>query len=144
MSFWPFIIAAAAAIIVLLVASRRRERRKSDGSADAGLAILEFGRAFPDEPVRDVVLTADGKAAFLRLADGKIGFMQAMGRHYLTHLVPPGGVEVEANGDRSLLVRFREASFKGGTFAFSRAEEAAEVSVWLLGGFAQAADKSHD
>jgi len=138
------VVAVIAAIGVLLLLARRRgEPKGSDEAADAGLAILEFGRAFPDEPVRDVIMTADGQSAFLRLADGRTGFLHAMGRHYVTHLIPPGGVEIEGRpGERSLVARFRDSSFKGGTFTFSKVEEAAEVSVWLLGSFAIAAGKS--
>lgn len=144
MSLWALVLAAIAGIAFILV-SRRSAQTAPDDVGDPGLAIVEFGRAFPDEPVRGVVLTADGKSAFLRLADGKTGFMHSMGRHYVTHLVPPGSVEVEASaGERSLVVRFRECSFKGGTFVFAKTDEAAEVSVWLLGGFALAAEKAGD
>lgn len=145
MSLWLLLVAAVAGISILLFVSRRRGGPPTEEAGDAGLAIMEFGRAFPEEPVRDIVMTADGKSAFLRLADGKMGFIHAMGRHYVTHLIPPGGVEVEGpTGECGLVVRFRQSSFRGGTFVFARPEEAAEVAVWLLDGFALAAERPDD
>jgi hypothetical protein len=51
---------------------------------------MEFARAYPGEPIRSVTMTKDGEASFLRLADGKTGFLQAMGRHYVARLIVPG------------------------------------------------------
>ena len=113
----------------------RREDEQEMAGEDAGLAILEFGRAFPDEAIREVIATADGRAVFLRLHDGKAGCMHAHGHHYSCHLIEPGAVRVESAGPRRLAVKFANAAFEGGVFEFRDEREAAEVSLWLLGSF---------
>lgn len=112
---------------------RRDEKR---GAADdTGLAILEFGRAFPDEAIRQVIATADGRTVFLRLHDGKAGCMHAHGNHFACHLIAPGTVRVEGRGPSRLAVTFADNAFEGGTFTFRSESDAAEVSLWLLGSF---------
>ncbi|MBX9457435.1 MAG: hypothetical protein KL863_16255 [Rhizobium sp.] len=37
---------------------------------DAGLAILEFGKAYPDEAIRQVLMSADGEIVFPSPVDG--------------------------------------------------------------------------
>jgi hypothetical protein len=113
----------------------RREDEQEVAGEDAGLAILEFGRAFPDEAIREVITSADGRAVFLRLHDGKAGCMHAHGHHYTCHLIEPGTVRVSAVGPKRLDVRFAAAAFEGGTFEFRDERQAAEVSLWLLGSF---------
>ncbi|MCD1264702.1 hypothetical protein B5M44_09930 [Shinella sumterensis] len=119
--------------LIFRQAFQRDEREKAEN--DSGLAILEFGRAFPDEAIRDVVTTANGKTVFLRLHDGKAGCMNAHGLHYTCHLIEPGTVRVESAGPRRLSVTFANAAFEGGTFEFRNEQQAAEVSLWLLGSF---------
>ncbi|MGB3814177.1 MAG: hypothetical protein WA950_13240 [Shinella sp.] len=113
---------------------KRNEERETMGE-DAGLAILEFGRAFPGEAIREVISTANGRTVFLRLHDGKAGCMHAHGHHYTCHLIEPGTVRVSSVGPRRLEVQFANASFEGGTFEFRDEKQAAEVSLWLLGSF---------
>ena len=117
----------------------RHAYRRDDGQEmageDAGLAILEFGRSFPDEAIREVITTANGRTVFLRLHDGKAGCMNAHGHHYSCHRIEPGTVRVSAAGSRRLTVQFPNAAHEGGTFEFRNEREAAEVSLWLLGSF---------
>ena len=47
----------------------------------------------------------------------------------------PGTVRVESAGPRRLSVTFANAAFEGGTFEFRNEQQAAEVSLWLLGSF---------
>jgi hypothetical protein len=112
---------------------RREEKRTAVD--DTGLAILEFGRAFPDEAIRQVVVTAGGRTVFLRLHDGKAGCMHAHGNHFACHLIEPGTVRVESQGGARLSVTFANNAFEGGVFTFRSESDAAEVSLWLLGSF---------
>lgn len=112
-----------------------RRDEKADAAEDTGLAILEFGRAFPDEAIRQVIATADGRTVFLRLHDGKAGCMHAHGHHFACHLIEPGTVRVESRGNARLAIAFANDAFEGGTFTFRSEGDAAEVSLWLLGSF---------
>lgn len=113
----------------------RGEEDTREATDDTGLAILEFGRAFPEEAIRQVIATADGRTVFLRLHDGKAGCMHAHGHHYACHLIEPGTVRVESLGGARLSVAFANKAFEGGTFTFRSDNDAAEVSLWLLGSF---------
>lgn len=113
----------------------RREDGQEMAGEDAGLAILEFGRAFPDEAIREVITTTNGRTVFLRLHDGKAGCMNAHGHHYSCHLIEPGTVRVNSAGPNRLTVQFANAAYEGGTFEFRDERETAEVSLWLLGSF---------
>ncbi|WP_411036800.1 hypothetical protein [Shinella sp. BYT-45] len=114
---------------------RRRNEEPEMAGGDAGLAILEFGRAFPGEAIREVIATANGRTVFLRLHDGKAGCMHAHGHHFACHLIEPGTVRVAGAGPKRLSVQFANAAFEGGTFEFRDERQAAEVSLWLLGSF---------
>lgn len=106
---------------------------------DPGTAILEFGRAYPTEAIRSVILTADGNAAFLRLADGRTGFLQTMGKHYVARIIDPAYVvAMPLDEGHGMNLRFRESTLKGGDYRFRSAKDAAEVSLWLVGSFAVA------
>ena len=84
-------------------------------------------------------MTKDGNASFLRLADGKTGFIQSMGRHQVARLILPGDVSVQPVEEKpGLHIEFHESTLKGGDYIFASAEDAAEVSLWLCGSFAMA------
>lgn len=137
MNFALFAALAAAGLAILLLMKRRAA--KADGTAmdDAGTAIVAFGRAYPSLPIRDVVLTQGRGSAFLRLADGRVGFVQTTGRNVLARLLAPGSASATAGGDeRTLIVDFREAPMPGGAFTFASPSDAAEVSLWLVEGLA--------
>lgn len=125
--------------------STRNRRQEDEGFQDAGLAILEFGRAFPQEAIRSLHATVDGKAVFVRLHDNKAGFMRSMRNHFACHLIEPGTVRVSAlpNG-KGISVEFLDASFHNGEFTFANPAIAAEVSLWLLGNYLGHADREVD
>jgi hypothetical protein len=114
----------------------KRQREEDEMLPDEGQAILDFGRAFPEEAIRAIHPTADGRAFFVRLHDGRAGIILSQGRHFLCHLIVPGKVRVEpAAGDRTLKLGFGESAMLDGTYAFPTAETAADVSLWILGSF---------
>ena len=125
--------------------STRSMRQEDEGFQDAGLAILEFGRAFPQEAIRSLHATVDGKAVFVRLHDNKAGFMRSMRNHFACHLIEPGTVRVRAlpNG-KGIAVEFLDAPSHNGEFTFANPAIAAEVSLWLLGNYLGHADREPD
>lgn len=137
---WVVIFGLAA--LFAIGATRMARQATSDESHDTGLAILQFGRAFPNEAIRNLRATADGKAVFVRLHDNKTGFMRNMRSHFACHLIEPGTVRVRdlPNG-RGLSIEFLDAPFHNGDFVFASAAEAAEVSLWLLGNYISVGDR---
>jgi len=128
------VVAFAVILVVGVVHFTGGSRRKT--TRDHGEAILEFARAYPGEAIRSVILTEDGEATFLRLADGKTGFMQTMGRHHVARLILPGDVGVQPIEDQpGLRIEFHESTLKGGDYIFASTEDAAEVSLWLCGSY---------
>ncbi|MGE8103842.1 hypothetical protein ACQKP1_09150 [Allorhizobium sp. NPDC080224] len=134
-----------ALVLALAYFSLRMMRQEDEGFQDAGLAILEFGRAFPQEAIRSLHATVDGKAVFVRLHDNKAGFMRSMRNHFACHLIEPGTVRVNPlpNG-KGIAVEFLDASFHNGEFTFANPAIAAEVSLWLLGNYVGHADREQD
>ena len=133
--FWTITIVCLFLAGLLFRHAFRRDDEQERAGEDSGLAILEFGRAFPEEAIREVIATASGRTVFLRLHDGKAGCMHAHGHHYSCHLIEPGAVRVSAAGPKRLTLEFANAAFEGGTFEFRDERQAAEVSLWLLGSF---------
>jgi hypothetical protein len=119
-----------------------KRRSDEDGLHDFGFAIVEFGRAFPHEPIRELHATANGRAIFVRLHDDKTGIMRSHVRHYACHLIKPGRVRVQALPDpKGFSAEFLDAPTNNGDFIFRSETEAAEVSLWLLGNYVSSADK---
>ncbi len=124
-------------------ANRLGEKTEETGLRDTGMAIVEFGRAFPNEAIRQLHVTADGNVVFVRLHDNKAGFMRSMRGHYSCHLINPGTVQVSGTPDgKGLRIDFADAPHHSGTFMFTRPEETAEVSLWLLGNFVPESGKT--
>lgn len=116
--------------------SRMAERNDGETLSDVGLAILEFGRAFPGEAIRSLHATADGKAVFVRLHDNRAGFMRNLRNHYACHLIEPGHVQVRPlESVHGFHVTFLDAAQHNGDYIFAKPAEAAEVSLWLLGNY---------
>ena len=109
-------------------------KTEADGEKfDAGLAILEFGKAYPDEAIRQVLMSSDGEMVFLRLWTGRTGLMRRVGNREYCHLVDPADVRVADAGGKSLAIDFPALKQMSGTFSFRSEKEAAEVGLWLLG-----------
>lgn len=126
----------AIVIFFAYFATRMASQNKEDGLHDTGLAILEFGRAFPTEAIRQLQTTADGQALFVRLHDDKAGFMRNVRNHFSVHLIEPGRARAKLSGTgRGLTVEFLDVPHHNGTFEFKTPDEAAEVSLWLLGNY---------
>lgn len=136
---WPAIFAIV--ILIAYFSTRLAKRAEDDDIHDTGLAILEFGRAFPAEAIRDIQATADGYSVFVRLHDNKAGFMRQMRNHYACHVIEPGSVRVQqlSNGC-GFVVEFLDAPFHNGEFKFATPQQAAEVSLWLLGNYVSPSD----
>ncbi|WP_457583088.1 hypothetical protein [Ensifer canadensis] len=138
-----FIIIAILAGAFYMWMNARAERDWDD--PDAGSAMVEFGRAFPDEAIRALHSTADRKAIFLRLHDGKAGFIQSHGTHYVCHVIQPGKVRVNSSDSgHGLIVHFPDFAYLDNAFEFQSAAEAAEVSLWLLGSFSPKSEFAAD
>ena len=130
-------------IVFGLYATVMARQTKRDSARDNGLAIMVVGRAFPDEAIRSLHVTADGGAIFVRLHDNKAGFMRNLRTHYACLLIEPGSVRVRnLPSGKGFAVDFVNAPAHSGEFVFSSAREAAEVSLWLLGNYVSVADKA--
>lgn len=137
---WSIIFAAIILFAWYATRMAGKGRRRGGGLDDAGFAILEFGRAFPNEAIRSLHSTLDGKAVFVRLYDNKAGIMRSHSRHFSCHLIKPGRVRVEGLPDASgFQAEFLDAPSNNGEFIFASQAEAAEVSLWLLGNYLPAA-----
>lgn len=124
-------------------ANRLGEAAEETTFRDTGIAIMEFGRAFPNEAIRQLHATSNGEVVFVRLHDNKAGFMRSMRGHYSCHLIHPGTVQVAGTPDgRGLRIDFADAPHHSGTFTFAKPEDTAEVSLWLLGNFVPEAGKA--
>ena len=116
--------------------SRMAERNDEETLSDVGLAIVEFSRAFPNEAIRSLHATADGKSVFVRLHDNRAGFMRSMRNHYACHIIEPGQVQVSPlDSGHGFHVNFLGAPQHNGDYLFAKPAEAAEVSLWLLGNY---------
>ncbi len=123
--------------------TRLVSRDRPDGNRhDTGLAILEFGRAFPQEAIRSLHVTADGDAIFVRLHDNKAGFMKSNRSHYSCHLIEPGRVRVmPLTNAKGFAIEFLDAPTQNATYTFSSEKEAAEVALWLLDNYVSVVDR---
>lgn len=129
---WSFICLALVAVAYYV--TRMAKNEDEDSQHDTGLAILEFGRAFPNEAIRSLHQTVDGNAVFVRTHDNKAGIMRNHRRHFACHLIEPGRARVTPlPTGRGFDIEFLDAPVQNGTFIFANAEDAAEVSLWLLG-----------
>jgi hypothetical protein len=112
------------------------ERDDERDLSDVGLAIMEFGRAFPNEALRSLHTTADGKAVFARLHDNRAGFMRNMRGHYVCHVIEKGRLQAQMlSHGPGLHVVFADFPQHNGDYIFSSADEAAEVSLWMLSNY---------
>lgn len=136
-----FVLLMALAYYVTRLIGKDQEGNRHD----TGLAILEFGRAFPNEAIRSLHVTADAEAIFVRLYGSKAGFMRSRRNHYACHLIAPGRVRVfPLPNAKGFSVEFLDAPTQNGTFVFSSEKEAAEVSLWLLDNYVNIPERGAD
>jgi hypothetical protein len=140
LTIWIIVLVLLAAFA--LYAVRMAKTSADDNRHDTGQAIIDFSRAFPTEAIRTLHMTSDGNAVFVRLHDNKAGFMRNMGSHYACLLIDPARIRVEPleTGD-GFVVDFLDLKKHSGAYRFSSAGEASDVSLWLLGSYAEAADR---
>jgi hypothetical protein len=139
-------IAIWGSVILLIIgffywATNLLEREAREERFDTGLAIIEFGRAYPDEAIRQVAISADGEMIFLRLWTGRCGCMRRNGSRYLCHLIDPTRAHVLPTDDgNGLKIDFPGIKQLSGEFPFRSQKEVAEVSLWVLGSFTNSLD----
>jgi len=115
-----------------------------DNGFETGQAIMRFGKAFPMEAIREVIVAKNGDSYFLRLHGGRTGCIIAYQKHAVCRILEPGSVHIHAGPkDDSISIEFVDSSLKDATFIFRSPKDAAEVSLWLLGSFV-AANQSPD
>jgi hypothetical protein len=133
-----FAVVVGFAFMAIRMVSRTKEE---EGLHDTGQAILDFGRSFPNEAIRQLQRTKSGQVLFVRLHDNKTGFMKNMRNHFACYLIEPGRARVrDAGAGSSIAVDFLDAPHHSGTYDFATPAEAAEVSLWLLGNYVASGD----
>jgi hypothetical protein len=131
--------------VVSMYVYRAHSHSASENGQETAHAILQFGKAFPMEPIRDVLLTWDTETAFLRLNGGKTGCISAQKRHAVCRILEPGSVSVmPGDNDRSLFLDFGALGITSGRYLFRSPKEAAEISLWLLDSFVKQPETSED
>lgn len=139
MSFGFVVTIVIVAALFLLRGFLRSRRAAETDLPDSGSAILAFGAAFPDEAVRAAVHTRDGTCTFLRLADGKTGFVREGARRDVARVIARGEVTMTPLDDpKSLGITFQGEGDGCETFVFATPQDAAEVALWLLGSLVEA------
>jgi hypothetical protein len=142
---WSIIFVLLMALAYYVTRMSGKDRDKDGNLHDTGMAILEFGRAFPNEAIRTLHVTANGESIFVRLHDNKAGFLRSHRNHYACFLIEPGRVRVAPLPNaKGFTVEFLDASTQNGTYLFSTEKEAAEVALWLLDNYVSVADRDLD
>lgn len=126
-------------IIGICLLTLRIIRRRDNGDVrDPGQAIEEFGKVYPNEPIRAALMDKSGLTTFMRLAAGKTGLNQVVGNVMVIRIIEPGSVGVDLTEDgEGLVLNFENDSTIGGEYQFRTPEDAAEVSLWICGSFGQ-------
>ncbi len=127
------------AIVVVGIAAVIAAVHLSGGSAKARLsgadqALERFAAAFPDITARAVFLTEGGEAAFLLLDNDAVGIVHGIGDKFLTRIVVNADVEgLRALDDRTVSLRLRDFTWRGGDFRFADTEAVGAVMATLSG-----------
>lgn len=107
-----------------------------DTGIETGQAILRFGKVFPMEAIREVIVTKNGDSFFLRLHGNRTGCILAYQKYATCKILEAGSVKVSSGPtDASLSIEFDQDTITDSVFTFRSPKDAAEVSLWLLGGF---------
>ncbi|MBW3098134.1 hypothetical protein [Pseudohoeflea coraliihabitans] len=127
--------------ITFMVHVAGRWRRRDD--PDTGTSLIEFASIFPGEAVRSVISTSDRSTRFFRLASGMTGFLHRAGRVNEALLIQPASTRVSAVEDApALTIDFCDADMPTRSYVFRSPEDAAEVSLWLMGSYVLAAGEA--
>jgi hypothetical protein len=71
--------------------------------------------------------------------------MRRNGARFLCHVIDPAAVRVTpTESGRGLVLDFIGFKALSGTFDFRSSREAAEISLWILGGFASRGSVEHE
>lgn len=129
----PVLVAMVAIGISLIVAAVHftggTKKAVLDGEADAK---GRFSDDFPDAQVDEVRLTQAKGSAFLKLRNGRVGVVQAIGSRYLTRIITPAElVKVTQPDPETVSLRFRDFTWPGGDFRFAGKAEALAVMDML-------------
>lgn len=114
-------------VLVIHLSGGTRNARLSGIDA----AIARFAEDFPEEGAGRVILASDGSAAFLALANGRTGIVQAFGNRFLTRIHRPGEDHVDRASDTGLTIATGEFAWTGGRYAFANAAERDFVAARL-------------
>lgn len=140
LAIWVAILGAALGFFYWATGFVRRS--EADERFDAGLAVLEFARAYPNEAIRNLVMSSDGGMVFLRLWTGGAGCMRRVSNRYLCSLIDAERVTLSAAGDpKTISIEFHDHAPLTGVYSFKTEKDAAEVSLWLLGSVATRIDR---
>lgn len=102
--------------------------------AGADQARARFLVDYPDEQPGDIVVSKDGKAAFIALAGGRTGLVHAIGDRFLTRILERRAVRsVQRGSDGVLTLRLDDFTLPAEQARFSDAADAAKVTDWLAG-----------
>ncbi len=126
-----------AAIVVVGIAAVVYAVHRTGGSRVAALSDAEhakrrFREDFPEIEVGNAVLTENGWTAFLELGEGRTGVVSSVGGRFLTRIVTDADItELEPSGERTLVIRFRDFTWRGGGFVFAAPQDAQQVAAML-------------
>lgn len=100
--------------------------------ADSGDARRQFAVSFPATKVEEVLVSADGVAAFLLLRGGRrIGLVEAFGARFITRIMRHGDIEPTDNlGEAGVKLHFADFSHPRGRYEFSNAEDRDRLLQW--------------
>ncbi|MEO5756222.1 MAG: hypothetical protein ABIQ51_05115 [Mesorhizobium sp.] len=124
------------AIVVFGIALSVAAVHFTGGSRTAKLANAEQARGrfaddFPDETVTSVLLTLDGRTAFLDLGQARTGIVSAVGDCFLTRIVEPSDITALSVEAATISFRLADFTWKGGRFIFADASDAKVVVTAL-------------
>ncbi|MBB1247932.1 MULTISPECIES: hypothetical protein [unclassified Rhizobium] len=140
LAIWVVILGAALGFFYWATGFVRKS--EADERFDAGLAVLEFARAYPHEAIRNLVISGDGEMVFLRLWTGGAGCMRRISSRYLCSLIDAERVTLSATADpKTISIEFHDHAALTGVYSFKSEKDAAEVSLWLLGSVATRIDR---
>lgn len=144
--FWILSLTVLCGVFVLFYLRSVRQRNVEAGSDDdTGSIIVAFSRAYPTNPIREILQTEDRENAFLRTADGAVGLVQVSDNYRLATLIEPGSILVDsAENDRTIRLHFSRDNIRDGAFTFASVSDAAEVSLWLCGNFLPSGEGSDE